>query len=124
MFFVLYVSHLRPMDPNALGYQFHLLLHCHPVTVNACGHKGFFPSVSGARLTNFYRDASSELLQLVNQWLNFTCSRFHNFRYGIQNKRTDPDKIRTLNPRTCGYARLPLSIDQSGDEGSQMSETS
>ena len=24
---------------------------------------------------NFYRDASSALLQLVNQWLNFICSR-------------------------------------------------
>ena len=29
-----------------------------------------FPSVPGSRLTNFYRDASSALLQLVNKWLN------------------------------------------------------
>ena len=28
--------------------------------------------LSGFRLSNFYRDASSALLQLVNQWLNFT----------------------------------------------------
>ena len=31
-----------------------------------------FPSLPGSRLTIFYRDASSALLQLVNQWLNFT----------------------------------------------------
>ena len=31
-----------------------------------------FPSLPGSRLTFFYRDASSALLQLVNQWLNFT----------------------------------------------------
>ena len=31
-----------------------------------------FPSLPGSRLTIFYRDASSALLQLVKQWLNFT----------------------------------------------------
>ena len=31
---------------------------------------GTFPSLPGSRLTIFYRDASSALLQLVNQWLN------------------------------------------------------
>ena len=31
-----------------------------------------FPSLPGSRLTIFYRDASSALLQLVNQWLNCT----------------------------------------------------
>ena len=40
-----------------------------------------FPSLPGSRLTIFYRDASSALLQLVNQWLNFTYSRSHAFRY-------------------------------------------
>ena len=30
-----------------------------------------FPSLPGSRLTIFYRDASSALSQLVNQWLNF-----------------------------------------------------
>ena len=30
-----------------------------------------FPSLPGSRLTIFYRDASSALLQLDNQWLNF-----------------------------------------------------
>ena len=34
---------------------------------------------------NFYRDASSALLQLVNQWLNFTYSRSHAFRYERKN---------------------------------------
>ena len=40
-----------------------------------------FPSLPGSHLTIFYRDASSALLQLVNQWLNFTYSRSHAFRY-------------------------------------------
>ena len=39
----------------------------------------------GPRLTFFYRDASSAFLQLVNQWLNFTYSRSHAFRYGRKN---------------------------------------
>ena len=30
-----------------------------------------FPSLPGSRLTIFYRDASSALLQLVKQWLTF-----------------------------------------------------
>ena len=33
-----------------------------------------FPSLPDSRLTIFYRDASSALLQLVNQWLKFTYS--------------------------------------------------
>ena len=45
-----------------------------------------FPSLPGSRLTFFYRDASSAVLQLVNQWLKFTYSRSHAFRYGRQNK--------------------------------------
>ena len=44
-----------------------------------------FPSLPGSRLSNFYGDASSVLLQLVNQWLNFTYSRSHALRYGSQN---------------------------------------
>ena len=34
-----------------------------------------FPSLPGSRLTIFYRDASSALFHLVNQWLNFTYER-------------------------------------------------
>ena len=40
----------------------------------------------------FYRDASSTLLQLVNQWLNFTYSRSHAFRY--ERKNTNPTLVR------------------------------
>ena len=37
-------------------------------------------------------DASSEILQLVNQWLNFTYSRSHAFRY--ERKNTNPALVR------------------------------
>ena len=51
-----------------------------------------FPSLPGSRLTIFYRDACSALLQLVNQWLNFTYSRSHAFRYERTN--TNPTLVR------------------------------
>ena len=51
-----------------------------------------FPSHPGSRLTFFYRDANSALLQLANQWLNFTYSRFHAFRY--ERKNTNPTLVR------------------------------
>ena len=51
-----------------------------------------FPSLPGSRLTIFYRDASSALLQLVNQWLNFTYSRSHAFR--SERKNTNPTLVR------------------------------
>ena len=51
-----------------------------------------FPSLPGSRLTIFYRDASSALLQLVNQSLNFTYSRSHAFRY--ERKNTNPTLVR------------------------------
>ena len=51
-----------------------------------------FPSLPGSRLTIFYRDASSAILQLVNQWLNFTYSRSHAFSYGRKN--TNPTLVR------------------------------
>ena len=79
------VSHLRPMVLSVLGYQSQLLQRCHPV--NACGHEGpSHLSLPGSHLNFFYRDASSARLQLVNQWLNFTYSRFYAFHYGRQNK--------------------------------------
>ena len=52
-----------------------------------------FPSLPGSRLTIVYRDASSALLQLVNQWLSFTYSRSHAFRY--ERKNTNPILVRT-----------------------------
>ena len=41
---------------------------------------------------DFYRDGSPAILQLVNQWLNFTHSRSHAFRYGKKN--TNPTLVR------------------------------
>ena len=55
--------------------------HYHP----ACGHKGSSHLSPVHALQFFYRDASSALLQLVNQWLNFTYSRSHAFRYEKKN---------------------------------------
>ena len=44
------------------------------------------PDSLDSRFTKLYRDASSAILQLVNQWLNFTYySRSHAFRYGRKN---------------------------------------
>ena len=49
------------------------------------------PSLPGSRLTIFDRDASSANLQLVNQWLNFTYSGSHAFRY--ERKNTNPTLV-------------------------------
>ena len=62
--------------------------HYHP----ACGHKGSSHLSPVHALQFFYRDASSALLQLVNQWLNFTYSRSHAFRY--ERKNTNPTLVR------------------------------
>ena len=62
--------------------------HCHP----ACGQKVSSHLSPVHALQFFYRDASSALLQLVNQWLNFTCSRSHAFRY--ERKDTNPTLVR------------------------------
>ena len=62
--------------------------HYHP----ACGHKGSSHLSPVHALHFFYRDASSALLQLVNQWLNFTYSRFHAF--GYERKNTNPTLVR------------------------------
>ena len=62
--------------------------HYHP----ACGHKGSSHLSPLHALHFFYRDASSALLQLVNQWLNFTYSRSHAFRY--ERKNTNPTLVR------------------------------
>ena len=62
--------------------------HHHP----ACGHKGSSHLSPIHALQFFYRDASSALLQLVNQWLKFTDSRSHAFRY--ERKNTNPTLVR------------------------------
>ena len=71
-----------------------------------------FPSPPGSRLTNFYRDASSALLQLVNQWLNFTYSRSHAFRY--ERKNTNPTLVR-IEPTTSALWCAGYLLDRSGD---------
>ena len=78
-----------------------------------CGHLRIVPSLDGSRLTSFYRDASSAILQLVNQWLNFTYSRSHAFRYGRKNINPTHGKNRTHDFRTSRGAGYLL--DHSGD---------
>ena len=62
-----------------------------------------------------YRNASSALLQLVNQWLNFTYSRSHAFRYYNGRKKKHKlwlDKNRThdfCTSRCAGYL-LDMSV--------------
>ena len=65
------VSHLCPMGLNVLGFLSHLLLQRfhHAFRLRS---RRILPSISGSRFTIFYCYASSALLQLVNQWLNFT----------------------------------------------------
>ena len=80
--------------------------HYHP----ACGHTGSSHLSPVHALQFFYRDASSALLQLVNQWLNFTYSRSHAFRYerkklnsGGKNRSHD---FRTTTSRCADYLLL------------------
>ena len=83
---------------HIIGYRYNFLFfisliadgphHYHP----ACGHKGDSHLSPVHALQFFYRDASSALLQLVNQWLNFTYSRSHAFRY--ERKNTNPTLVR------------------------------
>ena len=65
-----------------------------------------FPSLPGSRLTIFYCDASSALVQLVNQWLNFTYSRSHAFRY--ERKNTNPTFIR-IELKTSALAGVQVT---------------
>ena len=51
------------------------------------------PISPGSRLTIFYRDASSAILQLFNQSMNFTYSRSHAFRYGRKNTNSSLMRI-------------------------------
>ena len=65
-----------------------------------------FPSLPDSRLTIFYRDASSALLQLVNQWLNFPYSRSNAFRY--EGKNTNPTLVR-IELTTCALAGVQVT---------------
>ena len=74
-----------------------------------------FPSLPGSRLTIFYRDASSALLQLVNQWLSFTyLPTFPRFPLRKKEHKSYFDKNRTHDFRTSRCAGYLL--DHSGDE--------
>ena len=63
---------------------------------------------------DFYRDACLAILQLVNQWLNFTSSRSHAFRYGRKN--IEPTLVR-IDLTTSALSRCAgYLLDHSGDE--------
>ena len=92
-----------------------------------CGHYHYHyhqvsshPSLPGSRLKNFYRVASSALLQLVNKWLDFTYSRSHAFCHGRQKKSKNPALTRieltTSALLLAGVRGYPLDIDHSGNE--------
>ena len=63
-----------------------------------------FPSLPDSHLlTTFYRDASSALLQLVNQWLNFPySSSTRAFRYRRQNKISALTRIELTTSALAG----------------------
>ena len=66
----------RPTGTFCLFFYFISLIADGPHQYHpACGHKGSSHLSPVHSLQFFYRDASSALLQLVNQWLNFTYSR-------------------------------------------------
>ena len=62
----------------------------------------------------FYRDASSVLLQLVNQWLNFYLLTFPRFPLRKKERKSYFGKNRTHDFRTSRCAAYLL--DHSGDE--------
>ena len=94
---LVFVSHLWSMGLNVLGYQSRPLQRYHP----ACCHKGPSRLSQVHALMIFYRGANSALLQLVNQWLNFTySSRSHAFRYRRKKKNNGFHNNRTHNFRT------------------------
>ena len=62
---------------------------------------------------DFYRDASSALLQLVNQSFNFTYSRSHAFRYE-KNPTNSDGKSRTHDFRTNSRCALTRPLGRLG----------
>ena len=69
-----------------------------------------------SRLTNLDREESSALLQLVNEWLKFTFSRSHTFRYGRQNKHPALTRIEPTTSVLLAGVRDYL-LEHSGEEG-------
>ena len=93
-------------------FFFHLTIadgphHYHPT----CGHKGSSHLSPVHALQFFYRDASSALLQLVNQWLNFTA--FPRFPLRKKDHESYFGKNRTHDFRTSRCAAYLL--DHLGD---------
>ena len=74
------------------------------------------PVSPGSRLTIFCRDASSTLLQLVNQWLNFYLLTFPRFPLRKKGHKSYFGKNRTHDFRTSRCAGYLL--DHSGDDAS------
>ena len=66
--FCLFVSHLRPMGPNVLGYQSHLLQCCQ----SACGHEesSHLSPVLGMRYLHLYTISSSKNTPHSNHGFN------------------------------------------------------
>ena len=63
----------------------------------------------------FYRHTSSALLQLVNQWLKFTYSRSHAFRY--ERKNINPTLVRIeLTTSALAGVQVTYYLDHSGDD--------
>ena len=79
-----------------------------------CGHLRIFPSLPGSRLTIFYHDVSSALLQLVDQWLDFYLLTFPRFPLWKKEHKFWFDKNRTRDFRTCRCAGYLL--DHLSDE--------
>ena len=62
-----------------------------------------FPSLPGSRLTIFYRDASSALLQLVQPMVEFYLhSRSHAFRYERKNTNPTLERIELTTSALAG----------------------
>ena len=76
--------------------------HYHP----GCGRKGSSHLSPVHALQFFYRDASSALLQLVNQWLNITYSCSHAFC--CERKNTNPTLVR-IEPTTYALAGVQVT---------------
>ena len=56
---------------------------------------------SGSRLTIFYRDASSALLQLIDQWLNFTFYLLTFPRFPLRKNNTNSTLVRIELPTSA-----------------------
>ena len=79
-----------------------------------------FPALPGSRLTNYYRDASLELLQLVNRWLNFYLLTFVSFPLRTPEQKSWCGKNRTHDFRTSTCARLPTINRPLGRRGTYL----